>query len=603
MASMFRFRGFTPYTLMIFLNAFVDLGHKIVIQNTIIKTYAGQEQIILIAIVNALILLPFVMLFTPSGFLADKYPKNRVMLISAWGAVILTGLITLFYYLGLFWAAFAMTFMLAVQSAFYSPAKYGYIKELVGRESLARANGAVQATTTVAILTGTFVFSILFEAHLDGITPADKAAVLLIIAPLGWCLMLGAIIQLIIAHQLPQKQALDTGMRFDWARYRRGSYLQDNLRSVSKHEIILSSIIGLALFWAIAQVLLAAFPVFAEENLGISNTAVIQGIMACAGIGIMLGSIIAGRISRGHIETGLIPVGSFGVALALLLLPHLSSPSALGLNFVLLGLLGGLFIIPLNALIQFHATEHGRGRVLAANNFIQNIFMLSFLGLTVVFALYGINSLGLFGLLTIVAIASALYNLYRLPQSMLRFLLGFVIGYRYRLEVLGFRNIPASGGVLILGQHSSRIDWALVQMASPRPLKFVMEASGDQPWYLKCFLDFFGVVVAGRSALNTISELLNEGQAVCLLREGTMRRSGTAKFQHDYERAVEGAEGVILPFYLRGLRGSQFSHTREGQKSIDDKNPKRKITIAFGQALPLTTRADKLNRAIAALSN
>ncbi|MGB1110938.1 MAG: hypothetical protein ACPG4N_11315, partial [Gammaproteobacteria bacterium] len=63
---------------MIFLNAFVDLGHKIVIQNTLFKSYDGDTQIILTAVVNALILLPYVMLFTPSGYLADKYPKARV---------------------------------------------------------------------------------------------------------------------------------------------------------------------------------------------------------------------------------------------------------------------------------------------------------------------------------------------------------------------------------------------------------------------------------------------------------------------------------------------------------------------------------------------
>ena len=607
MAGIFQFRGFIPYTMMIFLNAFVDLGHKIVIQNTIIKTDSGQGQIILIAIVNALILLPFVMLFTPSGFLADKYPKNRVMRISAWGAVILTCLITLFYYLGLFWTAFAMTFMLAVQSAFYSPAKYGYIKELVGRESLARANGAVQATTTIAILAGTFVFSILFEAYLGGMAPADKSAVLLDIAPIGWFLVLGAIVELVIAYRLPQTQEANKNMPFDWAQYRQGSYLKANLRTVSQHEVIFLSIIGLATFWAIAQVLLAAFPVFAEENLGITNTAIIQGIMACAGIGIMLGSIIAGRISRNHIETGLIPIGSFGVALAILLLPHLDSPLALGLNFVLLGLLGGLFIIPLNALIQFHATEHILGRVLAGSNFIQNMVMLSFLGLTVVFAIYGINSIGLFGLLTIVAIAGALYTLYKLPQSMLRFVLACIIGRRYRLDVLGFKHLPESGGMLMLGNHISWIDWAIVQMACPRPISFVMENTLCQRWYLKWFLDFFGVVPIGgnasQSALNRIGELLRQGQAVCLFPESTISRRGQlAEFRHDYEKAVAGADGIILPFYLRGLCGSWFSRCSNKLKSMPGHGVRRDIIIAFGRPLPFTTRADKLKRAIAGLA-
>ncbi|WP_428634217.1 hypothetical protein, partial [Sedimenticola sp.] len=102
MNKLFRLTGFIPFILMIFLNAFVDLGHKIVIQNTIFKIYDGQTQIILTAIVNGLILLPFILLFSPSGHLADRYRKTRVMQYSAAAALGLTLLITLSYYMGWF---------------------------------------------------------------------------------------------------------------------------------------------------------------------------------------------------------------------------------------------------------------------------------------------------------------------------------------------------------------------------------------------------------------------------------------------------------------------------------------------------------------------
>lgn len=215
MGQLFRISGFTAYTIMIFLNAFVDLGHKIIIQNTVLKIYEGQTQIILIAVVNALILLPFILLFTPAGFLADKYPKNKVMRASAWAAVLLTSCITLFYYLGWFWPAFSMTFLLAMQSAFYSPAKYGYIKELVGKDRLAVGNGVVQAATTIAILAGIFVYSILFEYSLKDHVFESKSEILRIIAPLGWFLMFNAILELIAAYFLPQKQEMDRDMHFN----------------------------------------------------------------------------------------------------------------------------------------------------------------------------------------------------------------------------------------------------------------------------------------------------------------------------------------------------------------------------------------------------
>ena len=70
MDKLLKLKGFLPFISILFLNAFVDLGHKIIIQNTIFKIYDGQTQIILASIVNGLILLPFVLLFTPAGFIS-----------------------------------------------------------------------------------------------------------------------------------------------------------------------------------------------------------------------------------------------------------------------------------------------------------------------------------------------------------------------------------------------------------------------------------------------------------------------------------------------------------------------------------------------------
>lgn len=83
MLQLTRIAGFLPFVFVVFLNSFVDLGHKVIIYNTLFKAYDGTEQIWLTAIVNALILLPFILLFSPSGWTADRWPKNRVMRVAA----------------------------------------------------------------------------------------------------------------------------------------------------------------------------------------------------------------------------------------------------------------------------------------------------------------------------------------------------------------------------------------------------------------------------------------------------------------------------------------------------------------------------------------
>lgn len=610
MRLLFRIGGFLPFIGMMFLNAFVDLGHKIIIQNTLFKTYDGDAQILLTAIVNALILLPFVLLFSPSGYLADRFAKPRVMRLAAWAAVAITLAITLCYYLGWFWPAFAMTFLLAAQSAIYSPAKYGYIKELVGNEALATANGWVQATTTTAILFGIFFFSVLFEGYLSEAVYTTPGEVMHLIAPLGWLLALASLVEALLAYRLPQTHPGEA-LAFDWARYRRGAYLRDNLLTAWDNRVVWLSIIGLSVFWSISQVILAVFPAFAKDTLGETNTVVIQGILASSGLGIILGSIIAGRVSRNYIETALIPLGAVGIAITLFLVPGLDSTWAHGLNFFLIGVLGGFVLVPLNALIQFNAGEQALGRVLAANNFIQNLWMLAFLGITIAAAALKLGDQILILGLALIALIGAAYTLYQLPQSLIRFLIQRLVATRFRLKVIGLDHLPAAGGVMLLGNHISWLDWALVQMACPRPVRFVMEREIYARWYLKWFLDFFQVVPISRGssryAIALLARLLEEGQVVCIFPEGTISKNGQlAEFKRGFElsarQVAADREAVIVPFYLRGLWGSLFSYATARLRQSREEGRLRAVVVAFGAPLPLSAGAETVKQAVFELS-
>tara|TARA_R110000824_G_scaffold401791_1_gene616505 strand:- start:19996 stop:23181 length:3186 start_codon:yes stop_codon:yes gene_type:complete len=605
MYRLLRVTGAWPYLIAIFLNAFVDLGHKIVIQNTIFKSYDGETQVVLTALVNGLILLPFILLFSPAGHVADSYPKVRILRVSAWIAVTVSLGITAAYYQGWFWLAFAMTLLLAIQSAFYSPAKYGLVKGLFGKPRLAEANGLIQAITIAAILAGTVVFTALFETWVssDKQTPAQ---LLRQIAPLGWLLVLNSVIQIITLYRLPLDETTRSGTPLTWQRYLKGTALKDNLRIIARQPVLRLSIIGLATFWSVGQVLLAAFPAYAKDALNVDNTLVLQGILAASGIGIALGSLLASKLSHNRIETGLIPVGAIGVAVGLWCLPLLTTPASQAVNFVFIGIMGGLFIVPLNALIQFHAADKELGTVLAANNWFQNIAMLSFLVLTALFALAGVDSHYLLLLIATVAMVGGGYTIFKLPQSLVRFLLSFLLTRRYRVDVHGLENLPAQGGVLLLGNHISWVDWAMVQIASPRPVRFVMLKSVYQRWYLRWFFKALGCIPIERGsgaeqALADVASQLNAGEVVCLFPEGAISRTGQlGEFRRGYERACDMAnpDVKIVPFYLRGLWGSQFSRSSSKLKEMRNAPLHRSVIVAFGKPLPKDTPADVLKRRI-----
>lgn len=181
-------------------------------------------------------------------------------------------------------------------------------------------------------------------------------------------------------------------------------------------------------------------------------------------------------------------------------------------------------MVPLNALIQFNAEDSDLGTILAGNNFLQNVFMLSFLCATVLASLTGLSSIPIILTLAAIMALGSVHTLRRLPQSFMRFLLRIVFAQRYRLAVSGLSHIPSQGGVLLLGNHTSWIDWAVLHLAVPRPVRFVMSRHYYNRWYLRWFLDLYRVIpissAASSSALRKITEYLRAGECVVLFSRG-----------------------------------------------------------------------------------
>jgi len=607
MKLLFSIPGFLTYTLIVFLNAMTDLGHKIILQNTIFKAYEGSELIVLTAVVNALILLPFIFLFSPAGHIADKYPKVKVVEYASAAAIGITTLILFSYLMGWFWFAFAMTLLLAAQSAIYSPAKYGLIKEMTGNAHLAEANALVQAVTIVSILAGAVIYSLFFEALLpEGI--ASPSQILHYIAPVGALLVVASVFEYMLARRLKARfraVKIDEQMHFNVASYQNLSYLKKNMKLLTQEKTIWASILGLSLLWGVSQIVVAIFGAFLKERLGITDTVIAQGLLALSGVGLVVGSIFAGRVSRNFIETGVVPIGALGVSVALYLIPSLHSLSMLGLLLFAFGFFSGLIIVPLNALIQFATPTPVIGKVLAGNNFMQNVVMFIALVLTALFGYWQLSSEGLFYFSATVAVMGTLTSLTQLPQSMVRYIVKTIVSFRYRLQVEGLEHINAKRGVLLLGNHISFLDWAILQMAYPKQIRFVMERSYYEIWYLKPFFRFFGAIPissrGGKNALSLVTKALNRGETVAIFPEGYLSRNGhLGVFQRGFELACKGveSEAVIVPFYLRGLWEGDFSHASQKMKRRGGKD----VSVTFGKMLDIHTTAPEVKRAVFELS-
>ena len=604
MKKMFSIAGSINYLIVVFLNAFTDLGHKIIIQNTIFKVYDGSTQIVLTAIVNSLILLPFILVFSPSGFLADKFDKNNIMKYSAVLAVVITLSITYFYYQGWFYMAFAMTFLLALQSAVYSPAKYGYIKELVGDKFLTAGNGAVQAVTTSAILLGIIFYTTLFENMLGNnfITEDD---ILKIIAPLGWLLVLGSVIEMILAFRLPSTKPVKTHNKFNFKEYIKGKYLSENLTTIKKDKEVFSIIIALGLFWSISQVILAIFGEYAKSNLGITNAITVQGVMALSVLGIIFGSISATSFAKYYINTGISALSALGITLIVFLIPFTNSVVFLGVEFVFFGLFSGLIIVPLNAKIQHLSAPSSLGTIIAGTNFIQTIFMFLFLMLTTLFAYFGADAELLFYLMVLVGIylSYKLMSMY-MVMAFWAFWEGiFKFVHRYVYE--GLENIPKDKAVLLMGNHVSWLDWFMAQLPIERRINFMIDKDVYNYKIVKPFMKKGELIPvspkASKDAFAEVSRRLKDGKIVGIFPEGEISfDEKLSKFRRGFEY-IELGDAVIVPYYIDGIFGSMFSR----YKGKDKKSffSKRVVTIRFGEAIDSNIKAEELQYIVEQLKN
>ena len=605
MKELLRFKGFAPFVLMLFINAAVDVGHKITIQNVLLKSFEGDTLIILSAFINAMILLPFVLLFSPSGYLSNRFSKTIIARYASFAAIVLTLLITLSYYMGLFYVAFGFTFILAAQSAFYSPSKFGLIKELFGVDSFGSANGVVQAVTITAILFSSIFFSIIFESIYQG--DVHPNAIMENIAPIGWLLVGASIIEFVLSFKLPAIKPANPEEHFELQNYFNFRYFKQNIQDIRSDYNIWLSIIGLSVFWAIGQVVVAVFPAHYKMMSGDENAVVIQAILAVSAIGIAIGSMVAGRFSKLHIELGIVPLGAIGLFISLLMFTTTNSPYAMGLSSILFGFFGGLFAVPLNASVQYFASGPKLGTILAGKNFIQNMTMIIFLSLSIALILIGFHSSTIFILSAAILLVGSLYAVKKLPQLFARLLLLPILKTSYRLHIDGLHNLPSSGGVLLLGNHISWIDWLVVQVASPRAIKFVMAKSIYDQWYIHWFVDFFKVIpisrASGKDAIKQIRTHLDKGEVVALFPEGRISYNGQLnEFRKGYEMAMKDSSHPIVPFYICGLWGSTFSRAKHLFKRMTKAGGKRSVVVSFGEPLPADTKAEYVKQAVKALS-
>lgn len=577
--ALLRQRRFAPFFWTQFAGAANDNLFKFAF--TVMVTY--QLQVAWLPpslaglVIGALFILPFLLFSATSGQLADKYDKRGLIRFVKWLEIAIMVIAA-----GGFFAAnvptlLACTFLMGLHSTLFGPVKFAYLPQHLGERELTGGNGMVEMGTFVAILLGNVAGGLLVAVPQVGAQWVGISCIALAIAGRA------------AAQWIPASPATDPGLRINWNPF---TETWRNLKLAHGNLVVFRSLLGISWMWFFGAVFLSQFPSFAREVLHGSEQ-VASLLLVVFSVGIGTGSLACERLSRRHVDIGLVPVGAIGMTVFAVDLYFASrglppSGAALSLaqfaaapahwrvmaDLALLSFFAGLYSVPMYALIQLRAQPTHRARIIAANNILNALFMIA--SAVIAGALLGAGATipQIFLFVGIANAVVAFYIFLLVPEYLLRFTAWVATHLAYRFKVQGEEHIPVAGPAVLACNHVSFVDAVLLMAASPRPICFMMDHRiFRQPVLGWLFRMVKAIPVAPQkddpavyeAAFERAAQVLRDGDLLAIFPEGAITRDGNLQpfkggIMKVLERArADGLEPPVVPMALTNLWGSFFS--------------------------------------------
>ncbi|GEM_PF-151485 len=570
--------------LPLFSTQFLGVLNDNVLKNAIIFIglfwLAKDDQPLVIPIASALLVLPF-LLFSPlAGKWSQTISKKKIFETAKLLEIPIMIIASIGFFMQSIYVVMLAMLLMGLQSALYSPSKYGLIRDVGGVEEVSFGIGTMELLTFVGVLLGQVSAGIISD--LQGNSVLVTCIFMIVLAVLGW----------FTSRKIKVEEPVATKEIHDSVNPIK--FLYDSYKWSKKIKGLNYTILGLGGFWLVASMLQMNIYLHAPDFYGMSNTET-SIVMALIAIGIGVGCWVAGLISKNKVEIGMVPLGGIGLSICLTLFATVNLNSNLFIILlVVAAFFSGFYKVPLNAWLQERVEGRKLGNILAYNNMVAFAFILIAASIFGYFSTQFDTNV-VFVVIAVISWIMTLITLLNIPAMMIRFMADTLAKVYFRYEVVGKENIPKKSGALLVTNHLSLIDPLMIVAVVPRMVRFVMaQELYDHPsinWLVRRLNVIPVSSKSDKERLEKFNQIcqkeINEGHIVCIFPEGQISRIGhLLEFKRGIEHISNGINAPIIPIQIEGVKGTPFSfETGESSPIKRLTSFRKRIHVAIGRPI------------------
>ncbi|MCK9541841.1 MAG: acyl-[ACP]--phospholipid O-acyltransferase [Novosphingobium sp.] len=565
--SLLTKRRFAPIFAVQFLGALNDNLLKfamLFLANFGIFASAPEKAEMLAAVATGVFIAPYFLFSALAGQLADRVDKA---LLVRWVKLAEVGIMGI----GLagFWfqslpTLLAALFLMGLHSTFFGPVKYSILPQHLRSHEIMGGTGLVEGGTFLAILGGQL---------LAGVIPAWEAGLL----AMGFA-MLGCLTALAV----PSAPPIRGEHPIDWNVWRGTMHI---LRTARHGRGVWLSILGISWFFAAGAVLVSEFAPLVSGTLA-ARQEVATLFLVVFSVTIAVGSLTVNKLLGGEVSARYVPASALALAVGMIdlwlstrhfpvrvagasIAQFLATPGAIRIlaDLVVIAFAGGMFIVPLYAILQTQSPPEERSRIIAANNIVNAaVTVVTVLAITVLLA-NGFDVPGLIGALGFASLVVAFVSIWLLPETLFKGTIRLILRGLYRVDVAGMEHMPKPGErAVVVVNHLSLLDGLLLGAFLPGKPTFAINTHIARAWWVKPFLklfEAFPVDPTNPMAAKAMIKAVREGRTLVIFPEGRITVTGALMKVFDGPGMVaDKADAPIIPVRLDGPQRTPFSYMK-----------------------------------------